>query len=263
MSTIQIHQQEIRKQTKIRANLKFKPRDDGITGPCDYFNYNFPTRNLFYRLTTPIMRFIIQLGWNVKIHGKNNIPKKSNAIFMPNHVSHFDSFLVGTRFPTTPIGIIDEKLFKNKLFAKIATQLNGFPVRKGTKSVAIVDYAIQRVNKGDSLLWFPEGQRHKEPWKNKLNPGKLGSGMLAHGVTAPIIPVFIEGAEFAMPVGKKLRIGKGPKSIKINVTYGKPVELDDLRDLKRSKETSQKVVDRIMQAIEDLRPKGSYKVQKV
>jgi 1-acyl-sn-glycerol-3-phosphate acyltransferase len=233
--------------------------NDGKYGACDSFNYDFIT-NLFWQpLMRPFVKILNKLGWRFKVQGRKNIPKDTNVIIMPNHVSHFDAFLVGAYFRTKKvIGIADEKLFRNKFFAKLAEILNGFPVRKGTKSTKIVDYAMYRVGSGDSMLWFPEGQRNKKPELNKLMPGKLGSGKLAHGVNVPIIPAFISGAEFAMPLGRKLTIGKGPRSIRIDVTFGKPVYLDDLRELPESKETSKAAVDRIIDAIEELRPPGPY-----
>ncbi|MGB1811858.1 MAG: hypothetical protein ACPHM3_05245, partial [Candidatus Kariarchaeum pelagius] len=54
------------------------------------------------------------------------------------------------------------------------------------------------------------------------------------------------------------QIGKIPRSINILLRYGKPIYLDDLRELPSSQETSQKIVDRIMIAIEKLRPKNEY-----
>ncbi len=251
------------KSNKTPIILNYQKSLKGEIGPCDTYDYNFQTRPYLYAILKPIVKILLRIGWNFKVIGKENIPKHTNVVFMPNHMSHFDSFLVGSYFPTTPVGIADEKLFRNKLFYLFARNINAFPVRKGTKSLDIVEYAIARIKRGDSMLWFPEGQRNKKPRSNKMMPGKLGSGMLAHGVNVPIIPVFIEGAEFAMPIGGKLTIGKGPRSIKITVRFGKPVYLDDLRKLPRSKETSKKVLDRIMNAIEELRPPGPYMIQKV
>ncbi|MCY3410732.1 MAG: 1-acyl-sn-glycerol-3-phosphate acyltransferase [Candidatus Heimdallarchaeota archaeon] len=242
--------------------LNFQKSIDGKMGPCDFFNYNFRTNYFWFGILTPIIRFIIKRGWRVKIYGKENLPKDSNFVVMPNHVSHLDGFLVAANINRPPLVIADEKLMRNKYFHAFGRMMNVFPVRKGTKSTDIVEYSISRVNRGDTMMWFPEGQRHKNPSENKCNPGKLGSGMFAHSVSAPIIPAFITGAEFAMPVGKRLSTGRGPRSIEVTLTYGKPVYLDDLRSLPKSKETSRKVVDRIIEGIEELRPKGPYMVQR-
>lgn len=247
---------------KIASILNFQPSVDGKMGPCDHFNYNFRTNKFWFALVAPIIKFLCNRGWKVKVEGKENIPRDSNVIFMPNHVSHFDGFLLEAYFPKAPIVIGDEKLFYNKYLNVFWRMMNVFPVRKGSKSMAIVEYSIARANSGDSMLWFPEGQRHKNPSINKCNSGKKGSGMFAHGITTPIVPVFIQGSEFAMPVGRKLSMGRGPRSIEIKLKFGKAVPLDDLREKPPSKEVSQEVADRIIEHIEKLRPKGAYMIQK-
>ena len=73
--------------------------------------------------------------------------------------------------------IADEKLFKSKYFRWLAKMFNAFPVRKQSKNLNVVKYVINRVNAGDGIIWYPEGQRHKNPSINSTNPGKLGSGM--------------------------------------------------------------------------------------
>ena len=253
---------EYSSKKNISSKLNFQASVDGKMGPCDHFDYNFRTNNFWYALVSPAIKFLCNRGWKVKVEGRENIPRDRNVVFMPNHVSHFDGFLLEAYFPKAPIVIGDEKLFYNKNLNIFWRMMNVFPVRKGTKSTDIVEYSIARINKGDSMLWFPEGQRHKNPSVNNCNSGKKGSGMFAHGIDAPIIPVFIQGSEFAMPVGRKLTMGRGPRSIKIKIKFGKAVPLDDLRAKPPSKEISQEVVDRIMTHIEKLRPKGPYMIQK-
>jgi 1-acyl-sn-glycerol-3-phosphate acyltransferase len=250
--------------TQIVKKETMNTKQKGVVGPCDDFDYEFKTNQFYYKLIVPMVAFIMKFGWKITVKGKRNIPRTGNYVLMPNHISHFDSFIAGAFLAPrpAPIAIGDEKLFRNKYFRAFAERLNAFPVRKGTKNMKIVNYAIKRVNNGDSILWYPEGQRHKTPWENKCNAGKLGSGMLAHSTKAPIIPIYISGAEFAMPVGKRITWGRGPRSIRIIVKYGKPVYLDDLRALPASKETSKLVVDRIIQNIEELRPDTPYQIQK-
>ena len=52
------------------------------------------------------------------------------------------------------------------------------------------------------------------------------------------------------------------QNIKLKLKFGPPIDLEDLRTLETSKETSKKVVMRIMEDIEKLRPEGPYMVQK-
>lgn len=235
-------------------------------GPVDYFDYFYTAKVIPQKFIAKIARTVFQLGWRVKVSGLENIPKNEPIILMTNHLSHLDAPIVGA-FACRRIrnnafhGIGDEKGWHNRSFRKLAKMINVFPVRRGTKNMNIVKYAIQRSNKGESMLWFPEGKRHKNPSENKCYSGKLGSGMLAHATNVPVIPSFLSGTEFAMPVGQRLSMGRGPRSISILVKYGKAVPLGDLRDKPASREVSQKVIERIMEQIEKLRPKGPYRSQ--
>lgn len=231
------------------------------SGPADYFNYSYSTNHFWFKLIAPILSLFMRIVYRVKVTGLENVPKNTNFIVMANHISHADSFFAIAQLwrHTNNFHFIgDEKLFKNPMFRIIAAMFNVFPVRKGARSMKIVDYAIARVNNGDNLLWYPEGQRHKDPSMNKCNPGKLGSGKIAHAVKAPIVPVFLAGPEFAMPVGGGVTYGKKIRSIDILISFGKPVHLDDLRELPEGKEASEKVVERVMENIEALRPVGPY-----
>jgi 1-acyl-sn-glycerol-3-phosphate acyltransferase len=248
------------KQAALKKKSKY-PDFKAKVSPAAMFDYNYRTNRFGYKLVCPILN-LMSKGFRIKIEGKENLPKDSNMIIMPNHISHSDGFLVVPLiYKSGPFHFIaDEKLFKNKGFRWLGKMMNVFPIRKKAKAMEVVEHAIKKVKEGDSLLWFPEGQRHKNPSENKCNPGKLGSGMLAHAVDAVVIPVFLAGCEFAMPIGRRPQLGYGLgfRYIDILIRYGKPVPLDDLRKLPACKETSQKVVDRIIEHIESLRNTRGY-----
>lgn len=249
------------RRQRVQKNLKNNKRKGILPESVDTFDYQYKTSRLMYYFIGPPLISYAKISWKFDVKGKENLPKDMHCILMPNHVSHFDS--IAAMYPLWPKRpfhfIADEKLFKNRFFAWFARQANVFPIRKGAKQLEVVRYAINLVNNGSSLLWYPEGQRHKNPVENTLNPGKLGSGWIATQVNVPIIPVFLHGPEFAMPVGKAPTWGKRPRSITITVRYGEEVYLDDLRQLPSSKEVSRLAVDRIMEGIEELRPPGEYK----
>ena len=228
-------------------------------GPADFFNYSYSTNHIWFKIIGPFAELMLK-AFRMHIVGMENIPKDTNFVLMGNHISHADSyFVISPLWRVKPFHFIaDEKLFKSRWFRIIAGFFNVFPVRKGMKSMKIVDYAVARVANEDNLLWYPEGSRQKNPSKNVLKPGKLGSGMIAHKTEIPIVPFFLYGPEFAMPVGRTFWFGKRPHTIDVLVKYGKPIYLDDLRAEEESKETSSKILDRIMDSIEALRPSGPY-----
>ena len=92
------------------------------------------------------------------------------------------------------------------------------------------------------MLLFPEGTRSR---KGGVRPGRAGAGVVALTTKARVIPVAVEGMQHVLPIGKALpRIGK-----RIFISYGEPVDLSDLFEKERNRETSQLVVDRVMDRI--------------
>ena len=72
--------------------------------------------------------------------------------------------------------------------------------------------------------------------------------MLPYDSKATVIPVRIENVDKLLT--KKSKFFK--MGLKLKVTYGKPIFLDDLYNMKKSKETSKLIVGRIMDEIKKL-----------
>ena len=66
------------------------------------------------------------------------------------------------------------------------------------------------------LTWFPEGRRSKDGELLRFEPG---IGQLAELEPAPLVPVLIEGAFEAWPVGRAR-----PRPHPIRVRFGKPID---------------------------------------
>ncbi len=252
--------QQVRDENQNEKNTEFfnsvvgshKIKTMGVT---EIYNYSYVTHRLAYYVVGAILKTLIKFFWKFRVEGLEHVPKDYHMILMPNHLSHLDSVAaLIPLYPKIPVHFIaDEKLFTVPWFRAMASRLNVFPVRKKAKQLKVVNYSIDLVNRGSSLLWYPEGQRNKDPKHYKLNPGKVGSGWIAQQTRAPIIPVYLKNTDKAMPLGKAVTWGKGLRSIEILVKYGPPVYLDDLRKLPPSKEVSKEAVDRIMQSIQSLK----------
>ena len=248
------------KQTVRLDSAREKQRQMSIDRVNKWFNYTFKTRKIIPYFFGPFIVAAMDTMWDIKFKGRERIPRR-NVIFMANHLSHLDSFVVAKGvYPRRLIHFIaDEKLFRNGFTRWFLTHANAYPIRKRAKQISVVQYSIELVKKGKNLQWNPEGQRHKEPWKRILNPGKIGTGWLAHATRAPVVPVFIDGTEKAWPVWKPPTIGPGLRKIKITVEYGRPVKLNDYYEMPANKETAKMIVDEIMRAIEKMRPKYQIK----
>ncbi len=191
--------------------------------------------------------------YRVKVEGKENIPRRGGFVIMANHLSHLDSFIIGEavfwKYPWPLFFPADTKLWKNPIFKPIVQNMNTIPVFKGSKQLSMVRYAAAATKLGYSVVYYPEGARTKD---GRLQPGKLGSGLLAHISKAPIVPCFIKNAEKAMPVGKGFKIGRGPRDIQLEIIFGRPLNLKKYYDLPVSKETSYMITLEIMNSIRKL-----------
>src|SRR6185295_1606952 len=68
--------------------------------------------------------------------------------------------------------------------------------RRGAMSSLALGAAI--LKRGDSLAWFPEGERARD---GKLKPFRPGIGLMLHRYAVPVVPVAIRGTYEALPPG--------------------------------------------------------------
>ena len=96
------------------------------------------------------------------------------------------------------------------------TLLNLFPLPREAGFRKSFAYAGEAVDRGYSVLVFPEG-RHTED--GKLRPFRTGVGLLANNLRIPILPMRIDGLFEIKRAGKKI----APPG-KIQIRIGKPVQ---------------------------------------
>jgi long-chain acyl-CoA synthetase len=94
--------------------------------------------------------------------------------------------------------------------------LNLFPLPRQSGFRKSFAYAGEAVDRGYSVLVFPEGRHTKD---GKLGPFRTGVGLLANNLRIPILPMRIDGLFEVKQSGKKF----APPG-KIIVRMGKPVE---------------------------------------
>lgn len=166
--------------------------------------------------------------FDVQVSGKANIPWHSpNVIVIANHSSHLDMGLV--KFALGDFGkeiralAAADYFFSNKIRKTYFQNFtNLIPVeRAGTPDVALKG-ALDALDKGETLLMFPEGTRASD---GKLRKFRRGLGFLVATQKVDILPVWIEGTHRALPKGKSL---PSLTSRKLKVRIGKPLEASKL-----------------------------------
>ena len=112
--------------------------------------------------------------------------------------------------------------------------LNLFPLPRQSGFRKSFAYAGEAVDRGYSVLVFPEG-KHSED--GNLGPFRTGVGLLANNLRIPILPVRIDGLFEIKHAGKKFAAPG-----KIQVRIGKPLQFAPESDPEEIARTLQKAV---------------------
>jgi 1-acyl-sn-glycerol-3-phosphate acyltransferase len=150
---------------------------------------------------------------DLRIEGKENLPKTGPLLVIANHFSFIDpvavlhalpypiEFVGGAEFPHAP-GIV-----------KFLPEIWGYyPVFRGTGSRYALR-AAEEILKQDGLLGImPEGGS----WAEVLRPARPGAAYLAAQTGAKVLPLGIHGLNDIFPI----KFGQRPKAV---IRIGKPV----------------------------------------
>ena len=163
------------------------------------------------------------------------------VLVIANHVTFFDPALVLARMPwryrnRLAVAMIGERLrdfrypppgrglarFTDYLaYGATAGGFNAFPLPKQSGFRRSFDYAGEAMDRGYSVMVFPEGARTKD---GEIQPFLAGTGLLAAGLGAPVVPARIEGL-FEL---KQRRFGGIPwpfaRPGQVSVTFGPPLK---------------------------------------
>lgn len=144
------------------------------------------------------------------------------AVFVANHTSHLDAPLILGSLPARyakrmAVGAAADYFFDARWRAAItAVVFNAFPVeRRGSRKLRSL--APSLLDRGWSLLLFPEGTRSEDGWMGQM---RLGAAQLCVTRRVPAVPIVLRGAYAAMPRGRNWPVPGRPRVV---VRYGTPL----------------------------------------
>lgn len=208
--------------------------------------------NLWHLLGLSFWHFVFKWVNQVEVFGEENIPKRGEegVMLLYNHISAIDPFLVGaTSMPFfSPVwwrAPAKEELFDIPIVREILASWGAFPVRRGKRDLDAIRKMVEMLSHSVVVI-APEGKRSTD---GRLQLGRAGVGKILYDARPrKVIPVRVRGVDRILPKGKILpRIG-----IKTTITYGPPIDLSPYYSFPDSVETSQQIVDIIMQEIAKL-----------
>ena len=209
----------------------------------------------------------------LKVHGLENLApfgKKDSILLVANHRSFFDFFTITallywrTRltkrifFPVRQNFFYDHPLGPAVNFAMSGMRMFP-PVMRDKEKKAFNTYSVARcieeLNRpdiGTVLGIHPEGTRNKGDDPYAFLPAQPGVGRVALGATrAHVIPVFVLGMAQSIRVEWRKNVLE-PDPWPVDVYFGAPIDLGDLRPKANMVTTQKRAADRCLDAIKVL-----------
>lgn len=179
--------------------------------------------------------WFLKLFVGVRFDKTKFLKKERQFIILANHNSHLDALSLMASLPsnllwrTKPVAA--EDYFGNtKLKAKLSNYLiNTLLIRrKGERDVNHdpIDEMLKALDKGYSLILFPEGTRGEAEVMDKIKPG-IGK-ILSLRPHIPYIPVYLSGMGKSLPKGESIIL---PYNSSVN--YGKvtPIKSNNISEI--------------------------------
>lgn len=151
--------------------------------------------------------------WRLSRIGREHVPQSGPVIFVSNHRSFIDPFIIGLCSRRPVYYVAKQELFKIKALGWLLSSLGAFPVKRGEADGDMIETAKAILDRGDPVLIFPEGTRIRP---GALGKPKRGVGRLALETGATVVPVAMIGTE-------SIRKGFRIRPHKIRVRIGAPL----------------------------------------
>ncbi len=138
------------------------------------------------------------------------------TVLAPVHRSHLDSVIVACLCERRLRALGKESLFRVPVLRYFCAALGAIPVRRGEADRDALVAAKSLLDRGESMIVFPEGSRQTG---DEIAPLFDGAAWLAARTGARVVPIGIAGTDQALPSGAKF-IHRTP----VRVVVGEPME---------------------------------------
>ena len=153
--------------------------------------YSVPLPNqVFRRVFRPIFRLVFHLLSDVRIVGRENVPKNGPYLITINHVSLFEPPFLLAFWPIPPEGAGAVDIWDRPGQGILVRFYHGIPIHRGEFDRRSLETMIAVLQSGRPLLLAPEGGRAHELGMRRALPGVAYIVAKTH---VPVVPVGIVG----------------------------------------------------------------------
>jgi 1-acyl-sn-glycerol-3-phosphate acyltransferase len=169
----------------------------------------------------PFVLTAFRLIFGFRIEGLENVPKKSGALVICNHIHNSDPILLVAAYPRPLLWMAKKEVFSVPVIGWIADSAGAFPVDRGSADRSAMRNAERLLRERYLVGVFPEGTRSVTGGLKNVYPGVA---LIAVKSGVPILPTAIIGSDRLPFNGHKGR-RRGSGRLRVTVRIGKPFEL--------------------------------------
>jgi 1-acyl-sn-glycerol-3-phosphate acyltransferase len=173
-----------------------------------------------YWILKAILTPVFYVLWQVKVEGREHIPRRGPVVLAANHQSFCDSFFLPLVLRRRVTYVAKAEYFESwhtSWFFRAAGQI---PMNRGggDASQRALDTARDVLNGGAILGIYPEGTRAPDL---RLHKGHTGVARLALACGVPVVPVGLVGTRGVQPPGRRLM----RPFHAVTIRFGPPLEV--------------------------------------
>ena len=214
-----------------------RPGEDEKLSPHHRRTREHGVNRFVYWVVRAVLQPTIHVYFRLGRTGRDHIPD-GPVILAANHRSFLDPFIVAPCAFRPVYFVAKKELFDKPWQGWLLNRLGAFPIKRGQSDEDSMQTALALLARGEAVVIFPEGTRHRE---GPLHEPRRGVGRLALESGAPVVPVAITGTE-------NVRRGWRIKPAKVSIRCGRPLRYPRVAD--PSPELAGEVTARIWPCVE-------------
>ena len=207
-----------------------------------------------YPLSNFFERIALRLFADWRVTGRDHVPPFGPLIVVANHQSNIDPPLLSASIPLRLRFLAKRNIFRGPVATWFLRSYGAFPLNRDGADIQAYRWTIDRLEKGEALVIFPEGTRSRGAMKKAMS----GVARLALRSQTPLLPVGITGTE---GLGSLLRVFNPTGRLRVNI--GTVFSLPPIEG-RPTPEVLDSVTDMIMYRIAALLPesyRGIYRIE--